>query len=75
MSAPDAFETTARQYEDAAAELEIAAQHLRVTADHFRAREVPSGCAHAWAATGHVRNAEAWLAEHARLHAAKSSAT
>lgn len=75
MSAPDAFETTAQQYEDTAAELEVAAQHLRVAAAHFRVREVPRGCAHAWAATGHIRNAEAWLAEHASLHAAKSSAT
>ncbi len=70
----DTFETTAQQYETVATELETAVKHLRVTAGHFRAREVPRGCAHALAATGHLHNARAGLAVLAAQHAAKSTA-
>ena len=68
----DIFETTARQYEEVAAELETAAKHLCVTAEHFRAREVPRGCAHAWAATGQLYHAQTVLGTLALEHAAKS---
>lgn len=74
VSEPDVFEATALHYEEAAAELEVAAKHLRITASHHRARNVPRGCAHAWAATGHVLNAQELLEQHAMLHATKVSA-
>ena len=66
------LEAAARLYDEAAAELERAAGHCRVAADHFRNREVPRGCAHAWAAEGHVREAEDRLGQQARFHASRS---
>lgn len=70
----DIFETTAQSYEEAAAELETATKHLRVTARHFRNQEVPRGCAHAWAATGHLKNVQGQLDTLATLHAAEAQA-
>ena len=62
------LESAARLYEDAATELEGAVAHCRRAAEHFRNQEVPRGAAHAWAALGHVREAEAKLDEQAREH-------
>lgn len=69
-----ARESAAQQYEQAAAELETAARHLRVTARHFREGDVPRGCAHAWAAWGHVSTAEKHLKDLSELHASRSEA-
>jgi hypothetical protein len=66
------LEASAQLYEDAAAELERAVEHCRVAAEHFRNREVPRATAHAWAARGHLLNAEARLDEQARDHASRS---
>jgi hypothetical protein len=60
-------------FDGAADELEQAAQHCRTAAGHFREREVPRGAAHAWAALGHVLNAQEQLERQARVHAEKSS--
>jgi hypothetical protein len=68
----DALEATARLYDGAAAELQLAVEHSRVAAQHFRDGLVPRGAAHAWAARGHVLNAEALLDEQAREHAGRS---
>lgn len=68
------LEEVARQYDEAAAELESAVRHLRVTARHFRESEVPRGCAHSWAAWGHVCAAERLLKALAELHASRSHA-
>ncbi len=68
----DALEAAARLYEDAAAELESAVAHCRVAAQHFRDELVPRGTAHAWAARGHLLNAEALLDAQAREHASRS---
>ena len=68
------LEEAARQYEQAAAELEAAVQHLRTTARHFRDGEVPRGCAHSWAAWGHLVSAENLLKTLAELHASRSRA-
>jgi len=68
----DALEATARLYDEAAEELEQALAHCRVAAEHYRNQEVPRGTAHAWAARGHLLNAEARLDEQAREHAARS---
>lgn len=62
-------EEAADQYDQAADELAAAVDHLRITARRFRADDVPSGCAHAWAAHGHMLNAETLLKVLAVLHA------
>src|SRR5206468_2016555 len=48
--AREALVEAAREYERAAREAELVAHHLRVVARHFRERDVPRGCAHAFAA-------------------------
>jgi hypothetical protein len=68
----EALEATARLYDEAAAELEEAVAHCRVAAQHFRDSLVPRGTAHAWAARGHLLNAEQLLDEQAREHASRS---
>jgi uncharacterized protein Yka (UPF0111/DUF47 family) len=70
----DRLEAAAQLYEDAAAELERAVAHCRVAAEHFRNGEVPRAAAHAWAARGHLLEAEAHLDEQARDHASRSKA-
>jgi hypothetical protein len=66
------LEAAASLYESAADELETAVAHCRRAAEHFRAREVPRGTAHAWAALGHLRVAEERLDEQAREHRLRS---
>ncbi len=67
-----AREVMARGYEQAADELEIAVQHLRTAARHLHEQNVPRGCAHAFAAYGHIRGAQRHIDDNAILHAAKS---
>jgi len=67
------LETSADLFDGAADELELAAQHCRTAASHFREREVPRGAAHAWAALGHVLNAQEQLEHQARIHAGNSN--
>ena len=69
----DALDAAARLYDDAAEHLEFAAQHCRTAARHFRDRLVPRGAAHAWAAHGHIREAQGRLDEQARDHARVSN--
>lgn len=71
MSEP--LEATAKLYVQAAKELDLAARHCEVAADHFRAGNVPRGSAHAWAARGHLLEAEQRLDEQAREHSRRSS--
>jgi hypothetical protein len=73
LGANDDLEAAARLFDGAAEELEQAASHCRTAASHLRSREVPRGAAHAWAAHGHVRAADALLDEQARMHARKSN--
>ena len=63
-----AYAAAAQLYEEAAAELERAAAHCHVASERFRGAEVPRGTAHAWAALGHLREAELRLEEQARAH-------
>jgi hypothetical protein len=67
------LEATAQLYDEAAKELALAAQHCEVAAGHFRSNEVPRGTAHAWAALGHMREAEVRLDEQAREHSRRAS--
>jgi hypothetical protein len=69
----DPLQATAQLYDEAAKELDLAARHCEVAAGHFRNREVPRGTAHAWAALGHIREAEQRLDDQAREHSRKSS--
>ena len=73
MSAEERLEHAAALHEAAADDLEQAARHCRTAAAHFRGREVPRAAAHAWAALGHLRAAEASLDEQARDHARASN--
>jgi hypothetical protein len=68
---PD-LQEAARLYEAAAEELDRASRHCKVAAERFRNGEVPSGAAHAWAALGHVREAEEHLDAQARKHRTKA---
>jgi hypothetical protein len=63
----------ARLYEEAAEQLAKASAHCGRAAEHFREGEVPRGAAHAWAALGHVREAEERLDAQARTHAGRSN--
>ena len=49
-----------------------AAAHARRAAEHFRNADVPRGAAHAWAAQGHVHDAQEQLAAQSREHARRS---
>jgi hypothetical protein len=69
----EALEAAARLYDEAADELEHAARHCRTTARHFRDGDVPRAAAHAWAAFGHARTADAALEDQARKHARASN--
>jgi hypothetical protein len=64
----DDLERAALQFEEAATELERAIAHCHVAAQRFRAREQASGCAHAWAAQGHLSVALELLDAQARQH-------
>jgi hypothetical protein len=66
--APGSLEAAARLFEKAAAKLDQASPHCRRTAEHFRGREVPRAAAHAWAARGHLREAERAMEAQARDH-------
>lgn len=68
----DALEATAKLYDEVALELELAVQHCRTAAGHFRSSEVPRGAAHAWAAQGHLHEAQERLRRQGREHAQKS---
>jgi hypothetical protein len=66
------LDKAAALYDEVAAELEQAAAHASVAAQHFRDENVPRGAAHAWAARGHVLEAQTRLDEQAREHARMS---
>jgi hypothetical protein len=68
----DPRDAAARLYDEAAAELELAAEHCKSAARHFRDRNVPHGTAHAWAALGHIHEAQERLGAQAREHASRS---
>ena len=63
------LDTVAKLYDEVAAELERATAHAALAAQHFRDENVPRGSAHAWAARGHLLEAQTRLDEQAREHA------
>jgi hypothetical protein len=68
------LDAVAALYDEVATELDRAAEHARTAASHFRKENVPRGAAHAWAARGHLLEAEQRLDEQAREHARRSKA-
>jgi hypothetical protein len=68
----DLLSATADQYEASARELDDAAAQLRIAAGHFRDRDVARGCAHAFAAYGHMRVAQRQIDDHAIEHRLKA---
>ena len=62
----------AEEFEQAARDLDLAAQHARIAAQHFRDRDIPRACAHAFAAHGHIQNAQGHVNHRAVVHAEKS---
>ena len=53
----------------AAEKLDHAAAHCRIAAEHFKGREIPRGCAHAFAAIGDIAAASAAISRNAETHA------
>jgi hypothetical protein len=68
----DAREALAARYDQAADELEAAVHHLRTAAQRFRDADVPRGCAHAFAAYGHMHTAQGQIDLNAVIHASKA---
>ena len=67
------LDAAAALYDEAAEQLDVAAQHCRTAAQHFRDGIVPRGAAHAWAAYGHLRQAQKRLDDQAIEHARVSN--
>ena len=68
----DSREAVAARYDQAADELDAAIHHLRVAAQRFRDHDVPRGCAHAFAAYGHMHTAQDKVDENAVIQASKA---
>jgi len=68
----DARDDVAAQFKTAAEKLERAAAHCRIAARHFIDRDVPRGCAHAFAALGDMAIAHEAIDANAKLHAGKA---
>jgi hypothetical protein len=69
----DPRDDVAAQFNAAAVKLERAAAHCRIAAKHYVDRDVPRGCAHAFAALGDIALARDAIDANARLHASKAS--
>ena len=68
----DPRDDVAAQFKAAAEKLERAAAHCRIAAKHYLDRDVPRGCAHAFAALGDLALARDAIDANARLHADKA---
>lgn len=68
----DPRDDVASEFNAAAEKLERAAAHCRIAAKHYTDREIPRGCAHAFAALGDMALANAAIARNAELHAGKA---
>ena len=69
----DPRDEVATAFRLAAEHLERAAAHCRIAALHYTERNVPRGCAHAFAALGDLTQARSTLDGNAIVHAAKAS--
>jgi hypothetical protein len=68
----DPRDDVAEVFRRAAEKLERAAAHCRIAAKHYADRDVPRGCAHAFAALGDIALAQDAIGENAKLHASKA---
>lgn len=68
----DPRDDVAEVFRRAAEKLERAAAHCRIAAKHYTDRDIPRGCAHAFAALGDIALAQEDLDENAKLHAGKA---
>lgn len=68
----DPRDEVAAAFRLAAEKLERAAAHCRIAAQHYAERDVPRGCAHAFAALGDMRQAATAVDGNAVLHAGKA---
>jgi Flp pilus assembly protein TadD len=68
----DPRDDVALKFKAAAENLERAAAHCRIAAKHYTDRNVPAGCAHAFAALGDMAIAHDAINENAKLHAGKA---
>ncbi len=68
----DPRDDVAEAFRLAAEKLDRAAAHCRIAALHYSNREIPRGCAHAFAALGDMRLAENAIDDNAMLHAGKA---
>ncbi len=68
----DPRDDVAEVFRSAAEKLERAAAHCRIAARHYTDRDIPRGCAHAFAALGDIALAQECIDENAKLHASKA---
>jgi Flp pilus assembly protein TadD len=68
----DPRDDIALKFKAAAEKLERAAAHCRIAAKHYTERNVPNGCAHAFAALGDIVLAREAIDENAKMHAGKA---
>jgi len=68
----DPRDDVAENFRAAAEKLERAAAHCRIAAKHYTDRDVPRGCAHAFAALGDIALAQDAIDQNAKLHASKA---
>jgi len=64
----DQREELSKEFELIARELDKAAKHCRVTSNRFSKHEIPAGCAHIFAALGHLSNAKKSIDSCAEIH-------
>ena len=69
----DPRDDVAEEFRLAAEKLERAAAHCRIAALHYTDRNIPRGCAHAFAALGDLSLGEAAIRRNAELHAGKAN--
>lgn len=68
----DVRDEVAERYRLAAEKLERAAAHCRIAALHYDNREIPRGCAHAFAALGDLAQARGAIDANSAVHAEKA---
>ena len=68
----DPRDDVASEFRAAAEKLERAAAHCRIASKHYIDRDIPRGCAHAFAALGDIALANEAITKNAKLHASKA---
>ena len=58
-----------RLFKQCQEELLLASRHFEIASAHFEEGRVPAGCAHAFAAQGHLKRVSEWSASASEIHA------